>query len=135
MNTERAHELAREFFAAIGRGDITDELVTPDFRAWILTSGDLDLPRFTGGIRALAAAVAGDLVYEIDSLTAEDDRVVAEVRSDWELVNGQRARNRHVFLFTLRDGRVASMSEYMDPVVPREILGPLIQQLMAQAQQ
>ena len=135
MKPEQAHQLAREFFAAIGRGDINDSLVTPDFRAWILTSGDIDLARFTGGIRALAAAVKGDLVYEISSLTAEDDRVVAEVRSDWELVNGQRAQNRHVFLFTLREGRVAAMSEYMDPVVPRETLGPLIQQLMAQGQQ
>ncbi len=135
MNTQLAHQLAREFFVAIGRGEITENLVTPDFRAWIMTSGDVDLPRFAGGIKALAAAVAGDLVYEIDSLTAEDDRVVAEVHSDWELVNGQRAQNRHVFLFTLREGRVASMAEYMDPSVPREILGPLIQQLMAQAQQ
>ncbi len=135
MNTNPAHRLAREFLAAIGRGEITDKLVAPDFTAWTLTSGDSDLPRFAGGVKMLAAAVVGDLVYEIDSLTAEGDRVVAEVRSDWELVTGQRAQNRHVFLLTLRDGRVASMSEYMDPAVPREILGPLIQQLLAKAQQ
>ncbi len=134
MSTTQAHQLARDFFAAIGRGEITESLVTPDFSAWVLTSGDVDLPRFAGGIKALAAAVAGDLVYQVESLTAEEDRVVAEVRSDWELVNGQRAQNRHVFLFTLRDGRVASMAEYMDPSVPREIIGPLVQQLMAKQQ-
>ncbi len=134
MSTSQAHQLARDFFAAIGRGEITESLVTPDFSAWVLTSGDVDLPRFAGGIKALAAAVAGDLVYQVESLTAEEDRVVAEVRSDWELVNGQRAQNRHVFLFTLRDGRVASMAEYMDPSVPREIIGPLVQQLMAKQQ-
>ncbi len=134
MSIEQGHQLAREFFAAIGRGEITESLVTPDFSAWVLTTGDIDLPRFAGGMKVLAAAVAGDLVYHIDSLTAEDDRVVAEVHSDWELINGQRAQNRHVFLFTVRDGRIASMAEYMDPAVPREIIGPLLQQLMAQEQ-
>lgn len=134
MDTESKHQLARDFFAAIGRGEITDSLVTPDFTAWILSSGEIGLAQFAAGMRAFAAAVVGDLVYQVDSLTAEDDRVVAEVHSDWELVNGQRAQNRHVFLFTLRDGRVCRMAEYMDPAVARDIIGPLIQQLMAQQQ-
>ena len=79
----------------------------------------------------LAAIVAGELVYTIESLTAEEDRVVAQVSSDWKLVNGERAQNRHMFLFRIRDGRIASVAEYMDPRVPREVIGPLIQAALA----
>jgi len=135
MTNESSHRLARDFFAAIGRGEITEDLVTPDFKAWVLSSGEIDLPRFAAGMKAFSAAVAGDLVYQIDSLTAENDRVVAEVHSDWALVNGERAQNQHVFVFTLRDGKVARMAEYMDPAVARDIIGPVVQQLMAQARQ
>jgi ketosteroid isomerase-like protein len=131
MTANSGHQLARDFFAAVASGHLPEELVTPDMTAWTLSSGDSDRERFAGGIKMLAAIVSGELVYDVLSLTAEDDRVVAEVTSDWALVNGERARNRHVFIFQLRDGRIASVSEYMDPAVPREIIGPLIQQTLA----
>ena len=57
--------------------------------------------------------------------------MVAEVSSDWALINGQRARNRHVFIFRIRDGRIAFVAEYMDPAVARDIIGPLIQATLA----
>ncbi len=128
--TKNNHELARRFFNAIGSGDVPDELFTGDLQAWLLSSGSTDRDRFIGGIRLLAAAVDGDLVYDIRSLTAEEDRVVAEVTSDWRLINGERAQNRHIFLFRVRDGKIAAVDEYMDPSVPRETIGPLLQQMM-----
>ncbi len=131
MTTSNHHQLARDFFAAVASGTLPDDLVTPDLTAWTLSSGDADRARFAGGIRMLAAIVAGELAYTIESLTAEEDRVVAQVSSDWELVNGERAQNRHVFLFRIRDGRIASVADYMDPRVPREVIGPLIQAALA----
>lgn len=124
------HELARKFFAAVAAGELPNDLVTDDLRAWTLSSGATDRDRFAGGIKLLAAAVDGDLVYDIRSLTAEEDRIVAEVTSDWPLINGERARNHHIFLFRVRGGKIAAVDEYMDPSVPREVIGPLLQQMM-----
>jgi len=89
------------------------------------------MARFKAGIKMLSMVVSGELVYQIISLTAEEDRVVAEVSSDWSLINGDRARNRHVFVFGLRDGKIASLAEYMDPAIPREKIGPLIQKMLS----
>jgi len=133
MTTSEMHRLARAFFSAVGRGQLPEELVTPDMTAWTLSSGDADLARFAGGVKLLAAVVApGALVYDIDSITAEGDRVIAEVRSDWPLLNGQRACNHHVFAFRVREGRIARVAEYMDTAVPRDIIGPAIQALLQQ---
>jgi len=134
MTTADSHRLAREFLAAVGRGHLPEELVTPDMTAWTLSGGDADLARFQAGVKLLAAVVAGELVYDIVAITAEDDRLVAEVTSDWPLVNGERARNHHVFAFRVREGRICHMAEYMDTAVPRDILGPAIQGLVAQMQ-
>ncbi len=133
--SDNNHELAKRFFTAIGSGDVPDELFTEDLQAWLLSSGSTDRERFIGGIEMLAAAVDGELIYDIRSLTAEEDRVAAEVTSDWRLINGQRAQNHHVFLFRIRDGKIAAVAEYMDPSVPREIIGPLLQQMMEQGNQ
>lgn len=128
-----AHQLVRRFFAAVAAGELTADLITEDMQAWTLSSGESDKGRFCAGIHLLSKAVQGGLVYAINSITAEDDRVVAEVSSDWLLINGERARNRHVFIFKLRDQRIASVAEYMDPTVPREIIGPLLQSMIQQS--
>lgn len=130
--SQALHQIARDFFSAVAKGELTDELITDDLQAWTLSSGKADRARFAGGVKMLSMAVEGELVYQIDGITAEDNRVVAEVTSDWSLINGERAQNRHVFIFGIRYNRIARVDEYMDPVVPREIIGPLIQKMLAQ---
>ncbi len=127
------HQLARDFFSAVGNGVLPMELITADLTAWTLSSGEADKARFEGGIKMLAAVVEDELVYQIDAITAEEDRVVAEVSSDWPLINGDRAQNKHVFSFVIRDGKISRVMEYMDPAIPKEKLGPLIQKMMMEA--
>lgn len=130
--TSNHHQLVHDFFNAISHGSLGDDLLSRDMTAWTLSSGDMDRARFVGGTLAMAAAVQGELRYDILSITADDARAVAEVTSDWPLINGQRACNRHVFVLTLSGDKITHVSEYMDPRVPREILGPVIQQIMQQ---
>jgi ketosteroid isomerase-like protein len=132
MSTHRLHRIAQRFFAEVAAGELPDDLVTPELEAWTLSSGYADRARFQGGIAMLAEIVEGDLHYDILSLTAEADRVVAEVSSDWALVDGRRVQNRHVFIFRIDNDRIAGVAEYMDPAVPREVLGPLIQAKLAE---
>ena len=129
--SDAKRRLIREFFATIARGEVPDTLVTPDMTFWSVNSGLADRARFALGMKALASIFGGTLTYEIDAFTAEDDRIVAEIRSHGTLVSGEAFANTHVFLFHIRDGRVASAKEYMNQFAVREKILPLLQAAMA----
>ena len=99
----------------------------PDMVAWTTSSGAWsDKARFQYGIKLLASIFNGGLSYTIDSLTAEADRIAAEVHSRGTLINGEEYRGRYVFMLRVRDGRIASVAEHNDPGPVREKLGPLL---------
>lgn len=131
--TQSNHQLVRDFFAALSTGNLPDELLTPDMTAWTTTSGASDKAHFQGGVKLLASIFSGSLRYSIDSLTAEEDRVAAEVQSRGTLVNGEDFHNTHVFMFRIRDGRIASVAEHMNAFIVREKLVPLLQAAMGRA--
>ena len=82
-------------------------------------------------MKLFGAIFDGRYAYTIDSLTAEDDRVAAEVRGAGTLVSGEAFTNRYVFMLRIRDGRIASVAEHFDPGPVREKIVPLIQAAMA----
>ena len=122
--------LASEFFAALGSGDVPDHLLTDDMSGWT-SNGTLDKATFQGAMKFYASVFADGPVYTIDSLTAEEDRVAAEVRSSGTLVNGEPFNNTHVYILRIRDGRVAHMAEHMNQLVVRDQIVPLMQAAMA----
>ncbi len=131
--TNPNHELVRRFFVALSGGNLTDDLLTPDMSFWTVTSGPSDKARFQGGAKLLASLFGGTLVYDIDALTSEEDRVAAEVQSRGTLSNGEDFHNTHVFTFRIRDGKIASAAEFMNPFIMREKIAPLFQAAMAKA--
>lgn len=129
--TQSNHQLVRDFFKAIAQGEVPEGMVTPDLLFWSVNSGDTDKARFTIGIQLLARIFNRSMVYHIESLTAEDDRVVADVRSTGTLPDGEPFKNTHVFLFRIRDGRICYVAEYMNQFVVRDKIAPRLQALMA----
>lgn len=125
-------QLISNFFQALASGEDLEPLITDDMSAWIVSSGDTGKDRFLQGVKFLAAIFEGSLVYHIDALTMEGDRVAAEVTSTGRLSNGDDFRNDHVFLFRIRDGKVAWMGEFMNQQVVNEKIVPLLQAAMAQ---
>jgi ketosteroid isomerase-like protein len=123
---ERNYALAREYFAAVSNGELSDELLTPDMTGWITTGGTMDKARYQHLVRVLAAMCARPLRFTIKSLTAEEDRVVAEAESEGTLVNGEEYRNTYVFVFRIRDGRIAAVAEHYNALIVQEKLMPLI---------
>jgi ketosteroid isomerase-like protein len=122
------HQLARSFFDALSKGDVPDDLLTPDMTFWSTSSGAWsDRARFQYGIKLLASIFSGGLTYVVDSLTAEEDRVAAEVQSCGTLINGKEYQGRYVFVLRLRDQRIASVAEHNDPGSVRGRLGALLQ--------
>jgi len=67
----------------------------------------------------------GGIEFTLHSLTAEGDRVAAEVESHAPLVNGTVYHNHYHMLFVLRDGRIATVKEYADTAHARDVFDSL----------
>jgi uncharacterized protein len=104
-------------------------VLTVDFTAWTTTQGDLSKGQYQAAIRLLRRMCAEPIRFEIDALTAEEDRVVAEARSSARLIDGQDYRQTYVFSFRIRDGRIAWIGEHFNALVVREMLYPVIRLL------
>ena len=127
------HELARKFFAALSSGNIPDDLLTADMTVWTTTSGTSTKARYQAGIKMLASIFSGGISYTVDSLTAEDDRVAAEVQGNGTLINGETYQNVYMYILRIRDGRIASVAEHFNPDPIRERIAPLMQAAMRKA--
>jgi hypothetical protein len=123
---ERNYALARAYLNAVSNGELSDDLLTPDMTGWITTGGTMDKTSFQHLIRLLAAMCARPLHFTIKSLTADEDRVVAEAESEGTLVNGEEYRNTYVFVFRIRDARIAAVAEHYNALTVQEKLMPLI---------
>ncbi len=132
--TNAVEALARQFFAALSAGHLPDDLLTDDMTAWTTSSGvSCDKARYQGGVQLVGSVFKGGATYEVDSLTAEADRIAAEVHAYGTLVDGQAYENRYVFILRVRDNRIAAVAEHFHPGPVAEKLVPLIQAAMAKA--
>lgn len=131
MASDDARELVETFFAAVAEGDLPDSLLTPDMTGWITTQGTMDKTSYQGLIRLLARMTDGPLHFTIDAVTAQDDRIVAEARSTGRLINGEAYAQTYVYVFRVRDGRIASVAEHYNALVAQEKLLPLMKELQA----
>jgi uncharacterized protein len=69
--------------------------------------------------------VDGGIDFTVHALTAEGDRVAAEVESYAPLVNGKVYNNHYHMLFEIREGKIAVVKEYADTAHARDIFGDL----------
>lgn len=129
MAANDADAIVEAFFAAVSAGDLPDSLLTPDMTGWITTQGTMDKAAYQGLIRLLARMTDGPLRFTIDAVTAQDDRIVAEARSAGRLINGEHYAQTYVYVFRVRDGRIASVAEHYNALVAQEKLMPLMKEL------
>src|SRR3974390_2052788 len=125
--TRSNHQLVRDFFAALSTGSLSSQFFTDDMTAWTTTSGKSPKEKYLAGVRMLQSLFPAGLTYTIDALTAEEDRVAAEAQSRGTLVNGESFHNVYMFMFRIRDVRIASVAEHFNPQIVREKIVPLLQ--------
>lgn len=125
--TQSHRHVVEKFFATLPTGSISDDLLTPDMTFWSVNGGMADKARFQGAIRVLSAVYGSTSHYTITSLTAEEDRVAAETQSQGTLITGETIENNHVFLFRFFDNRIAEVREFMNQIVVRDKIVPLMQ--------
>jgi ketosteroid isomerase-like protein len=51
------------------------------------------------------------------SITGDGSRVFIEQRGNMVLPDGRPYRNKYVFRFSIRDGRISHVREYFNPVI------------------
>ncbi len=126
-----SYRLARAYFEAVTAGKLPDELLTPDMTGWITTGGTLDKAGYQHLVRLLSAMCATPIRFTIKSLTADEDRVIAEAESEANLISGEEYRNTYVFVLRIRDGRIASVAEHYNALIVNEKLMPLMERAAA----
>ena len=76
--------------------------------------------------RMLKSVAPEGIEFDVLYLTAEADRVAAEIAGKATLINGTPYNNQYHFLFFLHDGRIYKIKEYMDTKLVDAALGPLV---------
>jgi len=119
---EANKELVAEFMEVFSAGDV-DKILSylSDSATWWVggtiegISGTKDKAAFGEMLASLSGlATTGAIRLTPHAWTAEGDRVAVERESYCELRNGRIYNNAYHFLFTVRDGRVESVKEYLD---------------------
>ncbi|MCB1666912.1 MAG: nuclear transport factor 2 family protein [Porticoccaceae bacterium] len=131
MSIEENKKLVAEFFACFGRKDVDGamSMMTDDATWWI--GGKKRLFPIAGlKTKAEAKDIFDAFVptskdgLEIipTGMVAEGDKVAVEAKSHGEFPSGFVYENEYHFLVTLRDGKVASVKEFLDTMHTAEFL-------------
>lgn len=113
-------QIVREYLEAGNRGEIAALLALLDrerFRlcchaaapiGYVLDYGELERM-----LVRMAEATGGTFTITIDQMTAEDDRVAVQAHSQSTTAVGGTYANEYHFLFTLRNGAIIRLDEYL----------------------
>lgn len=123
---ETGYRLARAYLAHVAKGELPDELLAPDMTGWITSGGTMDKVSYQNLVRLLGAMLDGELRFTVHSMTAEEDRVAVEARSEGRLVNGESYEQTYVFIFRIRDGKIAAVAEHYNALIAERKLVPLM---------
>jgi ketosteroid isomerase-like protein len=85
--TDANHQIVRDFFSALASGNLPDTMLTADMTVWTTTSGAAPKEKYQGGVKLLRS-----------------------------LFDGQDFQNTYVFMFRIRDGRIAAVAEHFNPL-------------------
>ena len=131
MNTENNKQVVQDFFDAGNRGDMERCMeLMHDEVSWT----DIGTTKFSGTYKGkanigenLLGPLMGQLkagIYtEVDNLIAEGDFVVAQNRGTAETHDGKAYNQTYCHIFTVREGVIVAVTEYMDTALLNEVFG------------
>ena len=114
-----------ELFSA-GAVAETMAMMTDDATWWVAgtmpISGTYSKAQFEQLLSGVLDTCTGPIRIEPRTWTIDADRVALEAESFVDTRNGRRYNNHYHFLFRLRDGKVASVREYLDTMHANAVL-------------
>jgi uncharacterized protein len=122
-STDDNKRSAKELFARFSASDIPGVLaLMRDDVTWRVpgkpelspVAGIYNKERLKRLFERMLAQLEGGLDMTVLSILAEGNDVAVEVESQGDLRNGREYRQQYHFLITFRDGRIASVREYLD---------------------
>jgi len=123
MTIERNKQIAAELFTRFNASDIPGvlALMTEDV-TWRIpgkpelspAAGTYNKERIGKLFRRMLSQLESGLKMTVLSTVAEGDKVAVEVESSGDLKNGRKYRQQYHVAITLRDGKIASVREYLD---------------------
>jgi ketosteroid isomerase-like protein len=123
MSIEQNKRVASDFFVRIDANDVSGALalLAEDASYWIAgdkavipSAGEHDRNGMSKLFHLMGKAFKDGLRMAVKGITAEGDRVALEVESRGELKNGRVYQQKYHILMTIRDGRIATVREYLD---------------------
>jgi ketosteroid isomerase-like protein len=124
MTTESFKKLTLDFFACISARDLAGALaLMTDDVTWRIhakpelspVAGQFDKARLQRLFKGMLAQLdEAGLTMTVTGTVAESNRAAVEVKSSGDLKNGRKYRLRNHFLLTFREGKIASVREYLD---------------------
>jgi ketosteroid isomerase-like protein len=129
--TDDNRQLMRTIFDGLARGDARPFLDSLDESAvWRLTGTNAWSGVYTGKtairrdlLTPLFAQFADQYVSVADAIIAEGDTVVVECRGKVTTKTGKRYDNTYCWVCRLKDGKIVSLTEYMDTELVATALG------------
>jgi ketosteroid isomerase-like protein len=131
MTIETNKALVTEFFARLAQKNAPRafELVSEDARWWcprgVSVPGSVNGEVTRDVIRDMLAdeyaAVDGPFTMDMVSLVAEGDQVACELAGSARFRDGFEYNNSYCFVFTIRDGVIRHVKDYLDTVVANQL--------------
>lgn len=131
MSLEANKKLVAEFLAHFKRKNVQAivDTLTPDATWWIggkpelfALAGPKTKAQITEILNGLVPGAPDGLSITPRSMVAEGDSVAVEAESYGVLGNGRLYNNEYHFLFRIRDGKIASVREYLDTMHTADVL-------------
>jgi len=101
------------------------DLVADDATWWVLgrppLEGTYTKPEITRVLLKVMESIEGGWKFNIKAVTAEDDRVAVESENEAKLRNDTIYHGYYHCLFTVRDGRIRQIKEYLDTQYVHEL--------------
>ena len=129
--TDDSKAVARRYVAAVQAGDAATLLgMFAEDASWTLAAGDLPISGVWAGrdrilddflVTAMSHCEPGSVSLEVTGLIAEDERVVLRWTNRAHTREGRPYENDCIGVFTIRDGRIQAVREYMDTLYAGEV--------------
>ncbi len=133
MDIEHNKHIAYEFYRCFTANDIPGVMatMTQDASFWIAgqatntaSSGEFSRPQIERMFLGMLSRLKKGLTMQVKSCIAEGDRVALEVVSLGELKDGRIYDQQYHVVMQIRDGKIASIREYLDTQHVQQIWFP-----------